>query len=158
MSSSLIPVRRRRGVKRNKSQVLCRTIISEILVLINWPLRASKMADGLTKSMTGSVRHSKCMARTGTKFRLSSELDRVHKSALMPKNSSVRSLVGAVNRDLKNSSVSLKCLLSASLQADLWALCLCQQKARLRLLSLLHVLLWEVASMANHTSYTHQKP
>ena len=77
------------------------------------------MADGLTKSMTGSVRHLKCMARTGIKYRLLSALDRVHKSVLMPKNSSVRSLVEAVNRDLKNLSVSLKCLRSASLQADL---------------------------------------
>ena len=158
MSSSLILVQRRKGVRRNKSQVLCRTIISEILVLISWPLQESRMADGLTKSTTGSVRHLKCMARTGTKYRLSSALDRVHKSALMLKNSSVRSLVEAVNRDLKNSSVSLKCLRSASLQADLWALCLCQQKARLLLLSQLHVLPWELALMANHTSYIHQKP
>ena len=71
------------------------------------------------KSMNAFVKLLRCMVKTGIKSQLSSVHARVHKSAHMRKNSSVKSLAATANRDLKSSLVSLKCLQSVNPQVDL---------------------------------------
>ena len=61
------------------------------------------MAAGQMKSTNAFVKLLKCMAKIGIKSQLSSVLVRVHKSAHMHKNFSVKSLAGTANRDLKSS-------------------------------------------------------